>query len=181
MYEDSIHMGKEGGFSPVRSVCQKSPFLSEALADGERALLARGIHPEDARWVADMLQAESISLSIPTAAELLQRIFARVEQDSLAGAALVIALGLERGRSLAEIAAVHGKSKQALQSARDRIERKLGLELTLLARHAQQSHRAPEPELAADDIEGLDSDLEDLNEPDQVEPETDKDDEPFEE
>lgn len=80
----------------------------------EDELAAMGYGPEQISEIADLVDRELDQRALPRMAEVLHRIFLRVDRDSIAGRALSRALGFTNEQSLERAARDFGVSKQYL-------------------------------------------------------------------
>ena len=122
--------------------------------------------PARAAAAAAIVEEAAPRESYRDAAELIHRIFARLREDSAAGCALSLSLGLNDGLSLEKLGKRHGCTKQFIHALRNEFAAKLGLELTVLLRQAPARPPArPSPaddqaadaasDLAGDDLDRL--------------------------
>lgn len=131
--ETNEHAGLSQGTEP----------RSSGAVDIEAQLRGRGFSREDFEFFVGLIAADNDGEARCQAGELLHRIFLRVADDSAWGAALVLALGLERGASLARMASAHGVSRQYLHDIRNQLKAHLGDGLTVLTRQAPPATTPP--------------------------------------
>ncbi len=120
----------------------------------ETALTGRGCTPDQIREAVELVGCEVESRAIPRMAEVLHRIFLRLDRDSVAGRALSRALGFTNGQSLGRAARDYGMSKQYLHKLESALAAKLRdvavgpapeVQRVLPEEHASTGSKPPRP------------------------------------